>query len=181
MIETYWVFISQLTLYTSVDGGPPKCRGGPFARGDTSTSPFSMTGDIRGIFGRTGDLLDAIGFCVNAPAPLSSYQKTNPIGGVSQDHGCTEFDDFKILASKNEKPFKITNMVINYGVYIKGLQVTYLTSNGTFVTLTHGTLNKTTGWKTALLIFEADEWITKANVAGQVPMVGPPSVVTIEA
>ena len=99
---------------------------------------------------------------------------------MSQDHGCTEFDDSKILASKNEKPFKITSMVINYGVYIKSIQVTYLTSNGTFVTLTHGTLNKTTGWKTALLTFEADEWITKANVAGQVPMVGPPSVVTIE-
>ena len=169
LIQKWWDFISQLTLFTSVDGGPPKCRGGPFGRGDTSNSnPFSLTGDIRGIFGRTGDVLDAIGFYVNAPVPLSSYQKTDPIGKVSQD-GCDEFDDFKILGSKNEKPFKITNMVINYGVYIKGVQVTYLTSNGTFVTLIHGMLNRTTGWDTALLTFDDDEWITKSYVSTWAP------------
>ena len=170
LINKWWDFVSQLTLFTSVDGGPPKRRGGPFGRGDTSNSnPFSLTGDIKGIYGRTGDVLDAIGFYLNANVPPSSYQKTNPIGKVSQD-GCVTFDDFKKLASKNEKPFKITRIVINYGVNIKGIQVTYLTSNGTLVTLTHGMLNRTTGWDTTLLMFDDDEWITKSSVSTWAPM-----------
>ena len=119
LIQKWWNYISQLTLFTSIDGGPPICRGGPFGRGDTSDLPFSLTGDVRGIYEQSRCVLDAIGFYVTAADPLSSYQKTKPIGRVSQD-GCEVVDDFKTLASKNEKPSKITNMVINYnGVYIK--------------------------------------------------------------
>ena len=179
-IGTWWDYhTSQLTLFTSVDGGPPKRRGGPFGCTDTSfeSIPFSLTGDIRGIFGRD---LDAIGFYVNATVPLNSYQKTDLIGGFIPS-GCTEFDDFKIFASKDEKPFKITNMVISYCIsYIEGIQVTYLTSNGTSITLTHGALSRAMGWKKALLTFEADEWITKANVFTQGSRIGAYSVNSIQ-
>ena len=165
MIQIKWHLISQLTLFTSFGKRPPKRRAGPFGLGGTSDIRFSLTGDIRGIYGRTGDALDAIGFYVNPAVPLSSYQKTNLIGGRA---GTDSFDDFELFASKNEKPFKITNMVISHGVYINAIQVTYLTSNGASITLTHGTLN-TDNWLGNkyfdVLNFDADEWITKVNIS----------------
>ena len=184
VMPTWYDYISQLTLYTSVDGGPPKHRGGPFGRGNIySYYPirFSLTGDIRGIFGQIGNNLDAIGFYVNAAVPLSSYQKTDPIRGTFIPPRCTEFDDFRILASKNEKPFKITNMVISYCfTSIEGIQVTYLTSNGTSITLTNGALSRAMGWKRAFLTFEDDEWITTVNVLAQGCKDGPCNVNAME-
>ena len=158
VMQKTWQYISQLTLFTSVAGGPPKTRGGPFGRGGSDDVPFSLTGDIRGIFGRSGSVLDSIGFYINTSAvPLTSYQKTDLVGG----EGGSEFDDFKILASKNEKPLKITNMIINYGSLIIGIQVTYMVSNGGITTTTHGFLNS----QGAILDFDADEWITKVDIS----------------
>ena len=49
MIQNTWHYISQLTLFTSINGGPPKLRGRPFGNGGNSYIPFSLTGDVRGI------------------------------------------------------------------------------------------------------------------------------------
>ena len=140
LTQTKWKYISQLTFFTSMDGSPPTLRGGPFGRGNNSIdAPFSLTGEIRGIFGRSGDLLDAVGFYINtASLPLTSYRKTNIIGGKTGN----DFDDFKILASNEGKPLKITNMVVSYASFVVGIQVTYLMSinGGTTTTVTHGTI-----------------------------------------
>ena len=168
LVQIKWRFISQLSLFTSISGsgGPPKLRG-KFGRGGTTDIPFSLTGDVRGIFGRAGDLLDSVGFYVNsANLPLSSYRKTNITGGNRP--GTDQFDDFEIIASKGEKPLKITSMVISHGVYINAFQVTYLTSTGVPISLLHGTLN-TQNWLGNkyfdVLDFDDDEWITRVNIS----------------
>ena len=164
MVDTYgkWQYVSRLLLFTSVSGQPPVFHGGPF--GWSFGSPFSLTGDIRGIFGRNGDVLDAIGFYINTSLPLSSYNKTNLLGG----EGGSDFDDLKNLSSRNEKPLKITNMVINYNKFINGIEVTYMVCSGKSATVTHGTL-ASDNWmgrnSFAFLDFEADEWITRVDVS----------------
>ncbi len=166
LVQIKWRFISQLSLFTSINGEPPRLRGKPFGRGGSGDIPFSLTGDIRGIFGRKGDVLDSIGFYVNTNLPLSFYQKTNVTGGPRP--GTDQFDDFELIAAKDEKPLKITNMVVSHGYYINAIQVTYLTSTGIPISLTHGTLN-TQNWLTNkyfdVLDFEDDEWITSVNIA----------------
>ena len=174
-----WQYISQLTLFTSVNGGPPKLRGGPFGNnGDTNNPdvPFSLTGEVRGIYGRSGDVLDALGFYMITSLSLLSYNKTDGIGGEDGEY----FDDFKNLSSNNETPVKITNMVINYASFINGIQVTYMTSmpEGTSTTLTHGTLarqNYLGHSDSAVLDFDADEWITRVDISSRVlslPLIG---------
>ena len=97
--------------------------------------------------------------------PLNSYQKTDLTGG---DLG-TDFDDFKNLSSNNEKPVKITSMVIcSSANFINAIRVTYLTSKGTSTTLTHGTLVRE-NWlehsNFALLDFNTNEWITRVDIS----------------
>ena len=166
LIQIKWRYISQLSLFTSLNGGPPKLRGKPFGRGSTDDIPFSLTGDVRGIFGRTGDVLDSIGFYVNTNLPLSYYQKINISLGLKP--GTDQFDDFELIAANGGKPLKITNMVISHGIYINAIQVTYLTSSGAPISLTHGTLN-THNWLTnkyfEVLDFDDDEWITSVNIS----------------
>ena len=96
-----WRYVSQLRLFTSVGGRPPVFQGG--ATGCISGLPFSLTGDIRGIFGRSGEVLNAVGFYMNASLPLSSYNKTDLFAGAN---GGIDFDDFKNLSSKNVTPIK---------------------------------------------------------------------------
>ena len=169
LVQKRWEYISQLKLFTSIDGGPPTLRGGPFGRGNYSTDlPFSLTGEVRGFFGRNGDVFDALGFYIDTNLPLNSYKKTDRFGEV----GLTSlyFDDFEILSSRNAgKPLKITNMVISYASYIVGIQVTFLTSNGTSITLAHGYITREY-WiddSTALakIDFDADEWITEVDIS----------------
>ena len=154
---------------TSIAGGPPKIHGGPFGRGGFDDIPFSLTGDIREIFGQHGDVLDAVGFYMNTSVPFISYKKTDLIGGIGGDN----FDDFVILATKNEKPLKITNMIINYGslsAFINGIQVTYMVSKEATTTATHGTLvpdNSQGHNYFAILDFDADEWITKVDISSR--------------
>ena len=169
-VQKTWQYISQLTLFTSVNGGPPKLRGGPFGNnGDNPDVPFSLASDIRGIFGRSGDVLDALGFYMNTSLPLHSYNKTDIVGGEDGD----DFDDFKNLSSNNELPVKITNMVISYASFINGIQVTYMTSiaEETSTTLTHGTFarqNYLGHSDLAVLDFDTDEWITRVDISSRV-------------
>ena len=169
LVQKRWEYISQLTLFTSVDGGPPKLRGGPFGRGNDSTDlSFSLTGEIRGFFGRYGKVLYAVGFYIDTSLPLNSYQKTDRFGEVGL--ASFYFDDFEILSSRNAgKPRKITNMVISYASHIVGIQVTFLTSNGTSITLPHGSITRAY-WiddsaALAKITFDADEWITKVDIS----------------
>ena len=83
--------------------------------------------------------MDAIGLYIDPnPASNTSYKRTDPIGGGSG--GSDGFDDF--LSDASEKPFKITNMLINYGSVINGIQVTYLLPNGASSTVLHGVLSQ---------------------------------------
>ena len=58
-----------------------KFQGG--VTGRVSGLPFSLTGDIRDIFGRSGEVLNAVGFYMNASLPFSSYNKTDFIAGAN--------------------------------------------------------------------------------------------------
>ena len=151
--DSRYPYVSQLKLFTSVSGQSPIFRGGPFGR--VPGVPLSLTGDVRGIFGRRGDVLDAIGFYIDPSLPLNFYNKT-VVGG----EGGNDFDDFKNLSSRNEKPLKITNMVINHNKMINGIQVTYMVCSGASISITHGTIAVDS---LSFLDFEADEWITKVN------------------
>ena len=108
----------------------------------------------------------AVGFYIDTSLPLNSYRKTNLFGGV----GPLRFDDFEILSSRNAgKPLKITNMVISYASYIVGFQVTFLTSNGTSITLPHGSITRAY-WiddsaALAKIDFDADDWITEVDIS----------------
>jgi hypothetical protein len=106
LVQIKWRFISQLSLFTSINGGPPKLQGKPFGRGGTGDIPFSLTGDIRGIFGRKGDVLDSIGFYVNTNLPLGSYYHTTNVTGGPRP-GTDQFDDFELITAKDEQPLKI--------------------------------------------------------------------------
>ena len=166
-----WRYVSQLRLFTSVNGRPPVFRGG--ATGRISGLPFSLTGDIRGIFGRSGSVLNALGFYINASLPLSTYNKTSLFAGAE---GGIEFDDFRNLLSRNVTPIKITNMIINRNKVINGIKVTYMVSRGPPINITHGTLaaNNTSGHSSlSILDFEADEWITEVTFAISDPAVSP--------
>ena len=152
-------YISQLTLFTMTIGGLPSTYG-PFGLGGDSDKPFSMTGTVIGIFGRAGQVLDAIGLYINPnPASTTSYKQTNPIGGGGGDG----FDDF--LSDTGEKPFKITNMLINYGSAINGIQVTYRSPSGASSTLLHGVLSRDNWQYDGVLDFDEDEWITRVNIS----------------
>lgn len=162
--HAYWQYVSQLTLFTSFGEGKPKLRGGPFGRG--SDVPFSLTGDVRGIFGRSGDEVDAIGFYINSASalPLSFYNKTKLFGGGEG----TDFDDFETLTSlNNSNSLKVTNIVINYAKTISGIKVTYMVSSKVSITVEHGDLTTDSSGqrRNSFLDFEADEWITKIDIS----------------
>ena len=63
-IQITYRYVSQLTLFTSTPVGLPSIYG-PFGLGGDSDIPFSIVGSTMGIFGRSGDLLDAIGVLFN--------------------------------------------------------------------------------------------------------------------
>ena len=158
-----WRYVSQLRLFTSVGGRPPAFRGG--ATGRISGLPFSLTGNIRGIFGRSGDVLNALGFYM---LPFSGYNKTALFSGTD---GGIVFDDFKNLSSRNETPIKITNMVINHNnKLISGIEVTYMVSRGAHINVTHGA---PVAINTSGINLETDEWITEVTFAISDPAVSP--------
>lgn len=158
-----WRYVSQLRLFTSVGGRPPVFRGG--ATGHISGLPFSLTGNIRGIFGRSGDVLNALGFYM---LPFSAYNKTALFSGTD---GGIVFDDFKNLSSRNETPIKITNMVINHNnKLISGIRVTYMVSRGAHINITHGAL---AAINTTVINLEANEWITEVTFAISDPAISP--------
>ena len=166
-----WRYVSQLRLFTSVGGGPPIFRGG--ATGRISGLRFSLTGDIKGIFGRSGDVLNALGFHMDSSLLFSSYNRTALFAGVQ---GGFDFDDFRNLSSRHVTPIRITNMVINHNKVINGIKVTYMVSKGPPINITHGSLaaKNTLGHSTlSVLNFEADEWITEATFAISDPAVSP--------
>ena len=158
--QTTYGYISQLTLFTTTIGGLPSTYG-PFGLGGDSDKPFSMTGTVIGIFGRAGQVLDALGLYVESnpvATPTTSYKKTDLIGGTGGDG----FDDF---LSDSEKPFKITNMLINYGSVINGIQVKYLLPSGAISTVLHGVLSRDNWQYDGILDFDDDEWITRVDIS----------------
>ena len=87
-----------------------------------------------------------------------SYKKTDLIGGAGGD----SFDDF---LSNSKTPFKITNMLINYGSAINGIQVTYLLPSRATSTVLHGVLSRDNWQYDGILDFNNDEWITHVDIS----------------
>ena len=82
--------------------------------------------------------MDAIGLYIDVSVPATvSYEKSDLIGGAGGDG----FDDF-LSNPDSEMPSKITNMIINYGSAINGVQVTYLLPSGASSTVLHGVLSR---------------------------------------
>ena len=154
-------YVSQLTLFTAMIGGLPSSYG-PFGLGGDSDKPFSTTGTAIGVFGRAGQVLDALGLYIDpnpvVAAPTALYKKTDLVGGEGGDG----FDDFLL---SNEKPFKITKILINYGSVINGIQVTYLLPSGAISTVLHGVLSQDNFQYDGILDFDKDEWITRVDIS----------------
>ena len=76
-----------------------------------------------------------------------------------------------IFHQNNEKPVKITSMVVSSSAnFINTIRVTYLTSKGTSTSITHGILaqeNLLGRSNFALLNFDTDEWITRVNISSR--------------
>ena len=152
-------YVSQLTFFTAILGGLPSVYG-PFGRSSDSDIPFSVAGTTVGFFGRTGQIMDAIGLYINSSIPPNMYKKTDLIGGEGGDG----FDDF-LPAGDSEKPSKISNMVVNHGKQINGIEVTYMLPSGASSTVLHGVLKRDTYQFDGILDFDHDEWITQVNIS----------------
>ena len=159
-IQVTFGYISQLKLFTATLGGLPATYG-PFGVGGDSDQPFSVTGTTLGIFGRAGQVLDAIGLYIDLSVPATvSYDKSDLIGGAGGDG----FDD--ILSNPDsETPSKITSMIVNYGSAINGVQVTYSLPSGASSTVLHGVLSRDNWQYNGVLDFDDDEWITQVDVS----------------
>ena len=72
---------------------------------------------------------------------------------------------FCLMNPDSEMPSKITNMIINYGSAINGVQVTYLLPSGASSTVLHGVLSRDNWQYDGILDFDDDEWITRVDVS----------------
>ena len=179
--------ISELTFFTSTEGLLSSY--GPFGH-CFQCKPFSMTGTVVGIFGRTGLVLNAIGvYILNSTLPPTLYNKTVLIGGDNK----VNFDDF---LSGNEQPSRIVSMKINYEFLItgdpqarmnfdyvvNGIQVSYSLPSGAISTILHGDLSTNDKQSTGILDFADDEWITRVDISlGQMLVVNYLQIVTLDS
>ena len=115
-LEQTYGFITMLKLYTNNSKGSFKVYG-PFGDTGICDFPFTLSGSITGIFGRSGKYLNAFGAYVNALV-TTTYNHTKMIGGI---FGLV-FDDYPVLSAGQAEMLNIT---INSGAYIFGLAITY--------------------------------------------------------
>ena len=151
-VEQTYGFISQLQLYTQSLKGFVKVYG-PFGEGKSSNTPFSIVGAVVGLFGRSGQYLNALGAYTNPLIP-PRYNRTQMIGGI---YGAP-FDDYPALSSGCAI---MLNMTINSGGYIFGFRTTYRFPNGTLFVGWHGP----TGPNDKIIRFGDSEMIVQADVA----------------
>ena len=180
--------VTELTFFTSTEGVLSSY--GPFGQ-CFQCKPFSMTGTVVGVFGRSGLALNAIGvYILNSALPPMLYNKTTLIGGDNK----VNFDDF---LSDNEQPSKIMSMEINYeflvtGVepgarvdfdyVVHGMQVSYSLTSGATSTVQHGDLSTNDKQSTGILNFADDEWITQVDISlGQMLVLNYLRVVTLDS
>ena len=108
---------------------------GPYGTGLPGPSDFTVTGAVSGLFGRSGHLLDALGFHLLTPCawkPL--YSATTIFGGKGGD----AFDD-ELPCRKGTPILKIRSLTIRHGTNIDALQTIYLLADGsTYETPHHG-------------------------------------------
>jgi hypothetical protein len=129
--ETYG-FITMLKLYTNTSKGSFKVYG-PFGVEDVCDIPFTLSGSVTGLFGRSGKYLNALGAYIN-PLVTPRYNRTEMIGGIFG----SVFDDYPALSTGQAE---MVNVTINSGAYIFGLSITYRFPNRTLFVASHGLLN----------------------------------------
>ena len=122
----------MLKLYTNNSKGNFKVYG-LFGDAGICDFPFTLSGSITGIFGRSGKYLNAFGAYVNALV-TTTYNRTKMIGGI---FGLV-FDDYPVLSAGQAEMLNIT---INSGAYIFELAITYQFPNRTLFVASHGLLN----------------------------------------
>ena len=131
-LEQTYGFITMLKLYTNNSKGNFKIYG-PFGAEGSCDIPFTLSGSITGLFGRSEKYLNAFGAYIN-PLVTPMYNRTEMIGGIFG----IPFDDYPALSSGHAEMLNIT---INSGAYIFGLAITYRFLNGTLFIASHGLLN----------------------------------------
>ena len=151
-VEQTYAFISQLKLYTQSSKGFVKVYG-PFGEGKSSDTPFSIVGAVVGLFGRSGQYLNALRAYMNPLIP-PVYNRTQMIGGI---YG-VPFDDYPALSSGHAR---MLNLTINSDGYIFGFRTTYRLPNGTLFVGWHGP----TGPNDKIIRFRDSEMIVQADVA----------------
>ena len=120
------VLVDQLTFVTTTSSGAQKVYG-PYGR--TGITPFSVQGEIIGFYGRSGHLLDSVGFYYQIRVQKSQLR----VGGS----GGHVFDDN--ILSHSPTIVGIKELWIRHGNQIDSLQAKYLRADGsTFVAGKHG-------------------------------------------
>ena len=151
-VEQTYGYITKLKLYTRNSEELIKVYG-PFGNGTGFDSPFSLTGKVVGLFGRSGQYLNALG-AYTMPIPAPYYNKTEIIGGIFGE----PFDDYPILLSGQPR---LLNMTVNSGGYIYGLGTTYMLQNRTLYGAFHGE----SGSSNKVISFHDTEKIVRIDVA----------------
>ena len=147
--KTNSVLVDQLTFIAKTANGTQR-RYGPF--GKTGQSPITVTGKILGLFGRSGTLLDAVGFYF-IPIPVKPL--TSSIHG---SHDGAYFND--PISSLSSEVVGIKALRICHGSQVDSIQAIYLLDSGnTWVAPKHGG----DGRSETYLEFDAGEEIIRVD------------------
>ena len=147
--ETNNTLVDQMTFVTKSANGIKK-KYGPF--GKTGQTPFQVTGKIIGVFGRGGNLLDAIGFYM-VSIPIETI--SSPTHGGS---GGTYFND--PISTHSPQIVGIRALRIRRGNQVDSIQATYILEDGaTWVAPKHGG----SGGSESYIQFDAGEFITRVD------------------
>ena len=155
-LEQTYGFITVLKLYTNNSKGNFKVYG-PFGDAGICNVPFTLSGTITGIFGKSGKYLNAFGAYIN-PLETPTYNRTEMIGGI---FGLV-FDDYPALSVGQAEMLNIT---INSGAYIFGLAITYQFPNRTLFVASHGLLNSNNSRNDVIRFSNPGERIVQTDLA----------------
>ena len=149
--------VVQLTFFTKSANGIEK-KYGPF--GEKGATPYQVTGKMVGVFGRSGELLEAIGFYM-VSIPIETI--SSPTHGGS---GGAHFND--PISTHSPQIVGIRALRIRHGDKIRSIQATYILEDGaTWEAPNHGG----TGDSESYIQFDAGEFITRVDGESEATLV----------